>query len=247
MIRIALIVIYSTLCIVLILPFLILWTLITGSPVFMNRMAMKAVSGIDRIAGIRVRVDGLENIPTGACLFACNHVSYVDPLALVPLIPRRVSVFLKKELFRIPILSIGMRLTGYISVDRANRKSAVASVESAVRQLRSGVSIVIFPEGTRSPDGRLRPFKGGACVTAIQAGVPVVPVSIAGTQKLMPKGKWAIHPGDVYIKFGPPVDVSQYGADRRDEMLSLIEMRVAQGLPPEQQPVTGPQRTKSKA
>jgi 1-acyl-sn-glycerol-3-phosphate acyltransferase len=93
----------------------------------------------------------------------------------------------------------------------------------------------------------LRPFKGGACVTAIQAGVPVVPVSIAGTQKLMPKGKWAIHPGDVYIRFGPPVDVSQYGADRRDEMLSRIEMRVAQGLPPEQQPVTGPQRTKSKA
>jgi len=246
MTRIALIVIYTTLCIVLFLPFLILWTMISGSPVFMNRMAMKAVSGIDRIAGIRVRVDGLENIPTGACLFACNHVSYVDPLALVPLIPRRVSVFLKKELFRIPILATGMRFTGYISVDRANRKSAVASVESAVRQLRSGVSIVIFPEGTRSPDGRLRPFKRGACVTAIQAGVPVVPVSIAGTQKLMPKGKWRIHPGEVHIKFGPAVDTPRYGADHRDEMLALVEMRVAEGLPPEQQPLPHSQGTKSK-
>ena len=146
-------------------------------------MAMNAVAVIDRIGGIRARVSGLENILGGACLFACNHVSNLDPLALVPLIPRRLSVFLKKELFRFPILSYGMRLNGYICVDRADRRSAIASVESAVRLLRSGVSVVIFPEGTRSPDGRLRPFKRGACVTAIEAGVPVVPVSIAGTLK----------------------------------------------------------------
>jgi 1-acyl-sn-glycerol-3-phosphate acyltransferase len=245
MIRTALMVVYATLCIAFVLPFLILWTVVTGNPVFMNRMAMKAVRTVDRIGGIRVRLHGLENIPSDACLFVCNHVSNVDPLALVPLIPRRVSVFLKKELFRIPILGSGMRLNGYICVDRANRKSAVASVESAVRLLRSGISVVIFPEGTRSPDARLRPFKRGACVTAIQAGVPVVPVSIAGTQKLMPKGKWAIHPGEVSIHFGPSVETAQYGAERRNEMLALIEARVAEGLPPDQQPPTPFQRTKS--
>jgi 1-acyl-sn-glycerol-3-phosphate acyltransferase len=246
MIRTILIVIFAALCIVLILPFLILWTLIVGNPVFMNRMAMNAVRGIDWIAGIHVSVSGLENIPPGACLFACNHVSNLDPLALVPLIPRRLSVFLKKELFRIPILSFGMRLNGYICVDRADRKSALASVESAVRLLRAGVPVVIFPEGTRSVDGRLRPFKRGACVTAIEAGVPVVPVSIAGTQRLMPKGTLAIHPGEVRIRFGPTVDTSHYGAGGRDEMLSLIEARVAEGLPPEQQPLSRTARGRSK-
>jgi 1-acyl-sn-glycerol-3-phosphate acyltransferase len=244
MIRTALIVVFAALCIVLVLPFLILWTLVTGSPVFMNRGAMNAVRVIDWIGGIRARVTGLENIPNGPCLFVCNHVSNVDPLALVPLIPRRVNVFLKKELFRIPILSYGMRLNGYICVDRANRKSAVASVESAIRHLREGVSVVIFPEGTRSPDGRLRPFKKGACVTAIEARVPVVPVSIAGTKDLMPKGQWAIHPGEVRIHFGPAVDTTRYGAERRNEMLALIEARVAEGLPPEQQPLPRSQSAK---
>lgn len=130
-----------------------------------------------------------------------------------------------------------MRLTGYISVDRADRKTVAATIDAAVKQLQSGISMVIFPEGTRSLDGRLRPFKRGACVIAIHAGVPVVPVSIAGTRELMPKGQRTIRPGEVFIHFGIPVDVSQYPADKRDEMLSLIESRVAQGLPPEQQPL----------
>ena len=131
-----------------------------------------------------------------------------------------------------------MRLTAYIPVDRANRQSAAASVESAVRQLRSGISLLIFAEGTRSADGRLRPFKRGTCVTAIQAGVPVVPVSIAGTKRLMPKGTWTLHPGEVTIHFGSAVDPSQYTPDRRGELLSRIESLVAAGLPPEQQPVS---------
>jgi 1-acyl-sn-glycerol-3-phosphate acyltransferase len=96
--------------------------------------------------------------------------------------------------------------------------------------------MLIFAEGTRSSDGRLRPFKRGTCVTAIQAGVPVIPVSIAGTKRLMPKGSWAVHPGEVSIVFGPAVDPSEYGPDRRSELLSRIEALVAAGLPAEQQP-----------
>ncbi len=153
-------------------------------------------------------LEGLENIPPAPCIFAANHVSYVDPLAFVPRIPRRVSVALKKELYRIPILGYGMLLAKFVSVDRESREGAVDSLKTSVRYLKEGLSFAVYPEGTRSPDGRLRPFKKGAFVLAIQAGVPIVPVSISGAQKLMRKGEWAIRPGEVLIRFGSPVDAA---------------------------------------
>lgn len=237
MIRTLLLGVYFGICVVLVLPWLILWSVIVGDPELMYSLAMKAVRAGNRVFGIRVHVEGLENIPPVACVFVSNHVSNVDALAFIPSIPRRVSILIKKELLRIPILATGMRCAQFVPVDRSDREAAAASVELAVNLLKEGLSFAIFAEGTRSPDGRLRQFKRGGFTMAIDAGVPIVPVSIAGTQRLLPKGEWKLRSGDVVVRYGPAVDPSLYTIERRGELLARVQSLVAAGLPAEQQPV----------
>jgi 1-acyl-sn-glycerol-3-phosphate acyltransferase len=237
MIRAVFVFVYLGLAIVLVLPWLILWTFLTSNLDALYGTAMKTVRLLLRLVGIRVCVEGLGNIPPGVCIFAANHISAIDPLAFIPAIPRRVAILVKRELFRIPILSRAMRLAQFVPVDRADRESAAASVEVAVERLKQGVSFAVYPEGTRSPDGRLRPFKRGTFVMAIAAGVPIVPVSIAGAQKLMQKGNWKISAGEVVVRFGPAVDASAYTSERRNELLARVESLVAAGLPEEQRPL----------
>jgi 1-acyl-sn-glycerol-3-phosphate acyltransferase len=237
MIRTLLIGVYISLAILLVMPWLIVWSWITGSADLMYRYAMAALRLADRMAGIRVRAEGLEHIPPGVCIFVSNHVSNVDPLALVPAIPRRIAILAKKEVFRIPILSIAMRQAGLVPVDREDREAAAASVDIAVERLKGGLSFVVFAEGTRSADGRLRPFKRGTFVMAIRAGVPIVPVSLIGTQNLMRKGHWSLYSGDVVVRFGPAVNSAEYTLEQRGELLARVEAAVAEGLPAEQQPL----------
>ena len=241
MIRSILLSLYLGLGVLLLLPWLILWSVITGKPDLMYSLAMKIVRAGNRIFGIRVHVDGLENIPrTGACVFIANHVSNLDPLAFIPTIPSRVAIMIKQELMKIPILATGMRAAQFVPVNRSDREAAAASVALAVKELKEGTSFVIFAEGTRSPDGRLRPFKRGGFTMAIEAGVPVVPVSIAGTQRLQPRGEWKVRSADVAIRYGPAVDASSYTMDRREDLLERVHSLVAAGLPPEQQPPSSP-------
>jgi 1-acyl-sn-glycerol-3-phosphate acyltransferase len=238
MIRTIAVVLFLAVALLLVMPFFILWTLLTGSADLMYEVAMKTVRASLRIAKIKVRVEGLENIPPGVCIFAANHISNVDPIAFVPAIPRRVSVLLKTELFRIPILSTAMRLAKFVPVDRADKEAAVASVNVALGVLKEGLSLAVYPEGTRSPDGRLKPFKKGTFALAIEAGVPIVPVSISGAQHLMRKGEWTMRPGETVVRFGPSVDASQYPMERRMELLARVEELVAAGLPEDQQPLS---------
>jgi 1-acyl-sn-glycerol-3-phosphate acyltransferase len=237
MIRTIVVVIVFVLLIFLVMPWLILWSWLTGSQDLMYRASMGAVAVMLRAVGVRVQVEGVENIPAGTCIFAANHTSYIDPLAFAPHIPRRVSLLLKKELFRMPILGFGMRMAKFVVVDRETRQGAANSLKDSLRYLSEGLSLALYPEGTRSPDGRLLPFKRGAFVMALQAGVPIVPVSIAGGRELMPKGTWAIHPGEVTIRFGTPIDSSGYTPATLRDLLNRVHDAVAAGLPPEQQPL----------
>jgi len=230
-------IVFLFLGLILLMPWLILWSLITGSPDWMYEVTIKMVRAGLQVGGARVRVEGLENIPPGVCIFAANHVSNMDPLAFLPTIPRRVSILAKKEVFRIPILSTAIRLAKFIPVERGDRESAAESVDLAVQYLKEGLSFAIYPEGTRSRDGRLLPFKKGAFVMAIEAGVPVVPVSIVGAHKLMRKGEWVMRPGEVVVRFGRPVDASKYSMQRRGELREEVEALVAAGLPEEQRPL----------
>ena len=240
MIRTVIVILVFALAVIFFLPWLILWSLLTGNQDLMYNSSMGTVRFGLRLVGVRVRIEGIENIPPGACIFVANHVSYIDPLAFVPNIPRRVAIPLKKEIFRIPILSYGMRLAKFVPVDRASRKGSTESLKLALRYLSEGYSLAAYPEGTRSADGRMGSFKGGAFVMALQAKLPIVPVSIIGARKLLPKGEFGIRPGEVTVHFGSPVDTSQYSPGQRQELIARVEARVAAGLPPDQQPLQQP-------
>ena len=222
--------------VILVGPPFILHAYFTRDVGLLYRTGMGALMFLYRMLGIRVRVEGLENIPQSVCVFMANHTSNIDPPAIVHAIPRRVALLAKKELFQIPIVGAALTVAKIVPVDRKDREAAVASVERAVANLRAGVSFLVYPEGTRSRDGRLLPFKKGTFVMAIEAGAPIVPVSVANAHKIMQKGKWAIHPGEIVVKFGRPVDASAYTVDQRSDLLDLVHAAVAAGLPTDQQP-----------
>lgn len=217
---------------------LMLYTMVRRSPNLLYAVCRAAVKASVRLAGVRVRVEGRGNIPPGVCVFVANHVSHVDPPILVAVIPRQIAVLAKKELFRIPILGPAMRMAYFMPVDRANRNAAVDAIEEAIQNLRAGVSYLSYPEGTRSADGRLHSFKKGSFVMAVGAGVRVVPIAVIGTQHLMRKGEWFVSPGQVIVRFLPPLEVRPGSAAHRTELLRDAYESIAANLPPDQQPLT---------
>ncbi len=217
-------------------PPFILHCILTGSPGLLYRVGVAGAAFALRIAGVRIRREGLENVPARVCIFVANHTSNLDPPAVTVAIPKRVALLGKKEVWRIPIVAAALSRAAFVPVDRSNREAAQASVEAALRHLRSGVSYLIFPEGTRSPDGRMRPFKKGSFVMAIRAGVPVVPVSVIGAQLLLPRGAAFIRPGEVRIVFHPPLDGAAFSLATKDELIRGAQAAVAGALPPPQQP-----------
>ncbi len=186
------------------------------------------------LAGVRSRVDGMENIPPGPCLFMANHTSGVDPLVVFVSMPRRIGFLAKQELFRIPLLGWAMRKAEFIPVDRSSREAAAASADLAVDQLRRATSMVIYPEGTRSPDGRLLPFKRGGFLMAIRAGRPVVPITITGAERVLPKGEHWLRPGEIRLLCHEPIDVSKYSEKDREKLLERVRRQISSGLPSDQ-------------
>jgi 1-acyl-sn-glycerol-3-phosphate acyltransferase len=164
-----------------------------------------------------------------------NHQSNCDPPALLAVVPR-VLVLVKKEFFRVPILGRGMVACGFIPVDRRNREQALGAVEKGVQALKAGRSFLVYPEGTRSPDGRLQPFKKGVFVMAIKAGAPIVPISVSGSNKIMPKGKFVIRPGRVRITFHEPVATEGLAMEDRQAIIERVRQAVLAGLEKDEWP-----------
>ena len=147
----------------------------------------------------------------------------------IPLLPGRTSIFLKRSLLRIPILGYGMKLAGFIPVARkGDAEAAKQSVDAAAREMSRGVHITSFVEGTRSPDGRLLPFKKGPFYLAMETCAPVVPITIRGTEKLMPKGSLRLHPGTVRVIFHPPLDPANYST--REDLMEAVRNSIASSL-----------------
>jgi 1-acyl-sn-glycerol-3-phosphate acyltransferase len=129
------------------------------------------------------------------------------------------------------------RLAKFIPVDRRSRDSALESLEKAVQELRTGQSFLIYPEGTRSPDGRLQKFKKGAVVMAIQAGVPIVPVACSGAHRVMEKRSLAMHRGEILVEFLNPIDSTTFTLEQREDLNQRLHDELAAGLPPDQRPL----------
>lgn len=208
----------------------IAYSLLTGTSDVLYRWGRWGIGASMRLAGVRVRTEGVENIPQGVCVFAANHVSNLDPPAALIGVPRRISFLAKKEVFSVPVVRTALRLGKIVPVDREHTDAAIASIDHAVGILREGISFFVFPEGTRSRDGSLRAFKKGTFVMAIEAGAPVVPVSILGSRERMPKGKLSTVPGEILLRFGAPINSTQYGVDERKELLDRVRNAVAAGL-----------------
>jgi 1-acyl-sn-glycerol-3-phosphate acyltransferase len=208
-------------------------TLITGDVSFLWSLAIWGARAGVRLGGVKMVIVGREQLDTkSAYIYMSNHVSNIDPPAQVPELPQRIAVMAKAELFRIPILGKAMRLAHFVPVDRKNRDAAIDSVREAVRTVQAGTSMLVYPEGTRSRDGRMLPFKKGPFHLAIESGVPVVPISLIGTQKAWPKGKFAIYPETVTMIFHAPMDPKQY--ETREALLVAVREVIASALPPEQ-------------
>ena len=184
-----------------------------------------------RTAGIRVKVEGRQRVPRDrACIFMANHVSNLDPPGLIARIPGRTAAFSKRAIFNIPVFGYCMKLGEFIPVDRSGSVSgAQESVAAAKRVLGKGLHITTFPEGTRSRDGRMLPFKKGPFYLAMESGAPVIPVSIYGTEALMAKGSIGIQPGTVHMVFHAPIDPAGFAT--REELMAAVRAVIASGLP----------------
>lgn len=212
------------------------YTLLVGDVSLLYRVAMWIANAGVRAAGIRVDISGLEHMPQGrACIFMCNHVSNLDPPVVLPLLPGRCSVMLKKELMNIPILGRAMRMGQFIPVERGGKRDAAqASVIAASEALGNGLNMLVFPEGTRSKDGRLSAFKKGPFFLAMQTMAPVVPVMISGTEKMMRKGSAAITPGVAYVRMLPAIEPADFQS--REDLLRAVYTAIAEALPEEMKP-----------
>ena len=240
MLRAAFICVFLSLYILIAGPPLLLYTYFTKNPDPLYWTAIKGVMFFVNCVGVRVHVKGIERIPKGTCIFAANHTSSADAPSVVWAIPRRIAILLKRPLFDWPIVGQAFHLAHFIPVDRFNRDSAIESVEKATESLRNGQSFLIYPEGTRSPDGRLQEFKKGTAVMAIKSGVPVVPVACSGAHRVMQKRKLKITPGEILVEFLEPIDSSKYSLEERELLVQELHDRLAAGLPPDQRPIGFP-------
>jgi 1-acyl-sn-glycerol-3-phosphate acyltransferase len=199
-------------------------------PLFaVSRWAMRVSR---RILGLEIEIRGRAfEDPNGPAVFMANHLSFIDGPMMFMLIPRPVRIILKKSVFGIPVIGQAMRFAGFIPVDRKGVSTGRAAVARAVRVIqRRRFSFLIFPEGTRSRDGRLQVFRKGGFYLAVESGAPIVPVSIWGTFSLMPKGRIVPRRGPIRVTFHPPVEAAGTGPDRLGDLIERVRTTILSGL-----------------
>ncbi len=171
----------------------------------------------------KITVTGTEKLdPDQSYIYMPNHQSNADIPLLLGRLPVQFRWLAKAELFKIPVFGRAMRGVGYISIDRSNRKLALESLERAATTIRNGTSVMIFPEGTRSRNGRILPFKKGGFILSVDSGVPIVPIIIRGTHKYMPKGHFSIRPALITMEILDPVETTGYNRKTKNELLEKI-------------------------
>jgi 1-acyl-sn-glycerol-3-phosphate acyltransferase len=222
--RTALLVLLYVILVILITPFIVI-CMVAGwrDPLIsIGQWAMR-VSG--RVLGIKVEVSGLDRFdPRAALIFMPNHISFLDGPLLEMLIPGAARVVLKKSILRIPVVGLGMRFVGFVPVDRKGAQGGKRSIARAVRMIREqGYSFLIFPEGTRSRNGKLQRFRRGGFFLAIETGAAIVPVTISGTFELMPKGQKFARKGRVQVVFHDSIPTASYTIETMAGLMEKVK------------------------
>jgi len=229
--RTAFLIFVYILLVLLMIPFLLLCILIgTRDPLL--AVAKWAMRLSRRILGISLDVRGMENVERGRPLIVmANHLSFLDGPVLFMLLPLPLRVIMKKGIGRIPVVGPGMRFVGFLTVDRKRAREGKARIEMAARLMRErGYSFLIFPEGTRSGDGRLGPFRRGGFFLAVESGAPIVPVAIRGTYDMMPRGRWYVGKGRIRIDILASVSSDGTTIETMPELMENVRSAIAAGL-----------------
>jgi 1-acyl-sn-glycerol-3-phosphate acyltransferase len=203
-----------------------LFTLIDRTHTLYFKLAKYFSGGILWISGIKLEVSGLDNFsPESTYIFVSNHSSQYDIVTLQKIIPNRMAIIFKKELAKIPFFGWQLSLGPYIMIDRENIESALKSIEEAkVKMEKQNISVVVFAEGTRSKTGEVQQFKRGAFRIATQVGYPIIPVSIYGSNKILPKGTFKLKPGSIKVHFDKPI-TSECVTTRQNEIDLMKKVR----------------------
>lgn len=225
---IAIWVIFATLVLGLVVIFLSFFVR-SGNP--MHKIARFWGRSILIVSRIKVSVKWPADIDRSkSYIYMSNHQSNFDIPVLLGHLKVQFRWLAKMELFKIPIFGHAMRKAGYISIDRNKRESAFKSLKNAARKIKSGVSVLIFPEGTRSRDGKIRPFKKGGFIMAIDSGAPIVPIVISGTRSIMTKGSIKINPGKVSVVVHQPIQTSVYTRETKEALMERVRRIICDGL-----------------
>ncbi|MGB9700572.1 MAG: lysophospholipid acyltransferase family protein [Thermodesulfobacteriota bacterium] len=184
-----------------------------------------------KTTGTKVRIEGLEKIdPKQSYILVSNHQSNFDIFALLGYLPIQFRWTAKASLFRIPFLGWAMSRIGYIPIERESPKKAYKSMLQAAEKVKNGVSVMIFPEGTRSPDGQLQAFKKGVFLIALKSQAPILPITIKGTNKIMRKGDWRTYPGDVVIIIDQPLETKQISSAEEELLAAKVRQIIIKNL-----------------
>ena len=204
---------------------------LAGSPSLLYVLGRFGIRVALFLAGMRVVVEGRERLEdVRNTVVMSNHVSLLDAPVLFQVLGVDLRAVAKKEVFKLPFLHRCLRYAGFIEVDRSNREQAARAIQAAVVSLRQGHCFLIFPEGTRSPDGRLGPFKKGGFVVAMDATSRILPVVLSGVHERMPRGSFRIRPGTIRLKVLDPVEAGSYSYDTREELMAEVRGRMAAAL-----------------
>ena len=179
-------------------------------------------------AGVKVKVEGLEKLPRGiGCVICSNHLSYMDTPVVLSHIPERFRFLAKRGLFQIPFLGTHLTQAGHIPVPREDPRAAVKTMMQAAEIIRTrGISMLVFPEGGRSHDGILKPFKEGAAYIAIKAGVPIVPIALIGTREVLPMGGKVFRRGSVVVRISDPIPTEGLTLKDREQVIATVRERI---------------------
>jgi 1-acyl-sn-glycerol-3-phosphate acyltransferase len=203
----------------------IFWSYIDKDSPMIHRACRWWGRNLLNIAHIPVQVEGLQHLlPGQAYVFAANHRSNFDIFALISVLPGRFLWVAKHSLFQVPVLGLALTRMGSIPVDRSNLRAAVQSLDRATAIVKGGVSMVIFPEGTRTPSRELLPFKKGVFIMALKAGQPIVPVSISGTRFIQPRESIRVRPGPIKVVISPPIMPTTFR--RKEELMAAVRQAI---------------------